>query len=221
MVTFSIRALPDALTYFPPGPLNFCLFGDMSFFGDLWNSTGVDTNFQSKIFFLFSTDRMFGTVYGNSCLFFIFLLQWFFIVFFFKTVCGYRKFQLTGFLFGDLRDLQQRIFPLLAMNRWSVTAIFSFRSTCIRICFSGTEMFNVIQSQNNPCCLRLCWSIRFSVFHRDEVQLCPFQVWCVSCIALLSRPGFHFRWHRSYLQIGAYQNLKRLYCTFNRPRAGM
>ena len=94
-------------------------------------------------------DRMFGTVYGNSRLFFVFHFQRSLLVPFLKNVYGYWKFSLyglTGLLFGDQCDAQHGVSLLLATIIWSITSPFSFRATYIGICFDGTEMINVVQS---------------------------------------------------------------------------
>ena len=133
-------ALSGALKYFPPGCLSLCLFGGMSFFGYVWNSMGFDSNFRCKK--VLSAERIVFLVLSMqlSVIFSISIPAIFFISLI-KNVYGYRKFPPTGF---TGRPTWNYVSPSVEY----VVFHFSFfiPSHIDGICFCGTEMFNVFQS---------------------------------------------------------------------------
>ena len=102
------RAFSEALTHFPPGPLSWCLFGDISFFGGFWNLSCVDISFRFEI--LLSAVRTECSVPSNYRLFLIFPIQQILLTFLPEKVYGYRKVPLSGFA-GLARRATRNFFP--------------------------------------------------------------------------------------------------------------
>ena len=154
---FNICVLSDSITYFPLGPLSLCIFGEMSFFGVLWNSIGVDFSFRSNIFL--SAVRTVCFVPSTAILIFpkTFLPVVSSASSSQKKVYGYWRLQLTGttgLLSGDLCDVWQVIFC------WSYLCDPSILLFHFRPHRSGSAWVILKRSMlsgltNNFCCLWL------------------------------------------------------------------
>ena len=134
---------------------------------------------------------MFGTAYGNSRLFFIFPIQWFFLVAFLKNVYGYWKISLTGFtgfLFGDLCDTQHGVFS--SWPQFYDPSLLFFRiGPHISLSASVVLRHSRLSSRiGKSCCLWLHLLIRFLVFSRDVVR------WvALSPVCIVKRIAFNAR----------------------------
>ena len=206
MIRSSISGgLSDALTYFPPGPLSLCLFGDKFFFGDFWSSIGVDNSFRCKIYFICSRDSMLDTVDGSSWLFFIFPFQWFLLVpflqkcFWILEIPTNWPYRLSLWWFVWRAAWKLSLLGHNYMVHGPSLLLFRFEPH-ISVSVSVVLKFSTLSSRISNCfCLWLCLVFRFSVFYRDVVRMGSPSVWCVLRNALLSRFSLYFRFNRSCL----------------------
>ena len=188
ILSSSFSVFSEALTYFLPGPINWCLFGYISFFSEFWNLGDVDISFRCS-FLYFAVRTVYSVpsmaVFGCSFYFLYCDIFWFF---FKKRI---RILEVNGcnrLFFNDFWDKQMNPFLFLP-KRSGRHLLFSLRPTSITISLSGTGKFNVARLEKElPFLLKfLVGSVFGSTPWRNSIGVTFSPVTLVRSITLKAR----------------------------------
>ena len=110
----------DALSYFPAGPRSLCLFVDMSFFGDLWNSM-----------FLLSLTKLVNSVLG-------FLLWWRLYGLILGPVCIVNRITLKAWFTLAVRPISSPELVIIKV----LSVCFARPTPAVPVCILGLNFFS-------------------------------------------------------------------------------